>query len=164
MSWHLIAHSEIEGKSHVFVSCLQRRDQSVLVVINLSRGVDHCERDNSLVADILPGSHQTVLIEDVNFEISIRTIRLVVNHDVLESEDHSPIKRRGIPLGVERLKHLHLAGVNQAICCILHGNAREWLDRAAELICQSHCGREGKHYKAIRAAGSGFGTRPDLHT
>jgi hypothetical protein len=130
----------------------------------VSIGVDHCERDYSLVADILPGSHQTVLIEDVNFESSIRTIRLVVNNDVFQSEDHCPINRRGIPLGVERLKHLHLGRVNQAICGTLHGNAGEWLDRAPELICQSHCGREGKHDKAIRAAGGGFGSRPDLDT
>jgi hypothetical protein len=61
---------------------MQRRDQNILTVINQSRGVYHCERDYCLVADIVPGSYQTVLIEEVNFEISIRTIRLVVNHDV----------------------------------------------------------------------------------
>lgn len=143
---------------------MQTKNQNVLTVINLSRSVDHCERDYSLVADILPGSHQTVLIEDVNFENSIRTIRLVVNYNVLKREYHCPIKRRCIPLRVERLKHLHLVGVNQAICCVLQGNTRVWLNRAPELICQSYCGREGKHDEAVRAAGSGFGTCPYLDT
>jgi len=77
---------------------LQRTDCSVLNVINMSRGVDHCERDYSLVAYVLPRSHQAVLIEDVYFESSIGTIRLVVNHDVLQSEYHCPVKRRGITL------------------------------------------------------------------